>query len=142
MSSAGIGAAQALVRLKAADLTSYLQQQSWIAQPTVQLALPDQVEVSGFLKVPGVDIATGALATFKGRLVPNGSQLLVAVDSLSLGSREAPLLLRSLVAAAVNPLIDLSAYAVPSTIDRVRVDNEAIVMEASGSQLRPIRPAH
>ena len=136
----GIGSARAAVYVKAVDLTAYLEQQRWIARPSVQLLPPDRLEVSGFFKVLGVDLAAGAPATFKGRLVTSGSQLRVAVDSLSLGDREAPGLLKGLVATAVNPLFDLAAYAVPSTVERVRVQDDAILLEASGSQLQTVRP--
>ena len=130
-----IGAARAVVRVKATDLTAYLSQQSWIAQPSVRLSSPDGVIISGLFKVPGVSLAATAPASFRGRLVPNGPQLLVAVDSLSSGEREAPALLRGLVAAAINPLFDLSAYAVPSTIDSIQVQDDAIVIQAAGTQL-------
>lgn len=136
----GIGAAQAGVRIKGADLTAYLQQQSWIAEPSVQLQPPDSVLVSGLLRVPGLSLATSAPAAFRVRLIPDGPRLLVAVDSLAVGSREAPSLLRSLAATAINPLFDLSAYAVPSSIDRVSVEADTIVMEASGSRLKVAPP--
>ena len=132
----GIGAAQAGVRIKAGDLTAYLEQQSWIAQPTVELQPPDSVLVSGLLRVPGLSLATSGQASFRTRLIPEGPRLLVAVDSLAMGSREAPTLLRGLVATAINPLFDLSAYAAPAKIDRVGIEADVIVLEASGSQPR------
>jgi hypothetical protein len=131
-----IGAAQAVARITAVDLQSYLERQSWIAQPQVRLSPPDGVAVSGFLRAPGLGIAPELPASFSGRLLPSGSQLRVAVDALSLGNKEAPSLLRSLVGTVVNPVFDLSAYAVPSSIDRVVVQDDTIELRASGSHLQ------
>ncbi len=131
----GIGAARAVVRVKPDDLTAYLAQQAWIARPSVRLRPPDRLEIGGFLQVPGMPFS-GAAASFVGRLVADGPRLRVVVGSLELAGREAPPLLRSMAEAAINPLFDLSSYAVPSTIDRVDVQDEAIVVEASGSRVQ------
>jgi hypothetical protein len=132
----GIGAARAMVRVTAADLTSYLQQQRWIGQPHVRLSAPDGVVVDGNLTVPGLGHTPSAPALFSGRLAVSGSRLLLVVDSLSIADRQAPPLVRSLVATAINPLLDLSAYAAPSRIDRVAVHADAIQLDASGSQMQ------
>ena len=130
-----IGAAHASVRVRAADLTAYLQQQSWIAAPSVRLSAPDGIVVTGSFKLPGINLALSSLASLRGHFVAEGPRLLVAVDSLSVGDREASALLRGLVATAINPFFDLPAYAVPSTIDRAILDDDAVVVEASGSRL-------
>jgi len=135
----GIGAAQAVVWVSAADLQSYLEQQSWIAQPQVRLVPPNGITVTGSLRIPVGGAALSASTSFSGRLVPSGSQLLIAVDALSLGDRQAPPLLRSLVGTAVNPLFDLSDYAVPSTIDRISVQSGwAMRADAAGLAARPV----
>jgi hypothetical protein len=135
-----IGTAQAVVRVTAADLQSHVERQGWIGQPRVRLLPPDGITVTGLLEVPVAGATLSSSASFTGRLVPSGSRLLIAVDALSLGDRQAPPLLRSWVGAAVNPLFDLSAYAVPSTIDRVSVQDDAIRLEASGSRMQVNRP--
>lgn len=129
-----IGGARATVRVKASDLTAYLAQQNWVSQPSVRLLPSGGVIVSGLFRVPGLDLATGPAAEFRGRLVPDGSRLLVAIDSLHVGERDAPALWRGLLATAVNPLIDLSAFVAPSRIDWVSVQGDSLVLEASGSR--------
>lgn len=134
----GVGAARAVVQVKADDLGAYLARQAWIAQPKVRLRAPDRVEIGGFLQVPGMPVS-GAAATFAGRLVPDGPRLRVVVTALEFAGRDAPPLLRGMAEAAINPLFDLSSYAVPSTIDRVDVQEDAIVIEASGSRMQVLR---
>lgn len=130
-----IGAAQAAVRITAADLSTYLVTQRWIEQPVVSLMPPDIVAVSGVLRVPGLPIVAATQATFRGRLVASGPKLRVAIDALSAGGRSAPPLALVLIETAINPLLDLAAYAVASTIDRVRVESDAIDLVASGTRM-------
>lgn len=130
-----IGAAQAAVRITAADLSTYLKSQRWVEQPVVSLMPPDVVAVSGVLRVLGLPITVETQATFRGRLVASGSKLRVEINGLSAGGRSAPPLALGLIEMAINPLLDLSAYAVPSTIDRVRVEGDAIDLVASGSRM-------
>lgn len=131
-----IGQAQVIIRLQADDLAAYLQQQSWIEQPTVRFTDESQIVVRARLKLPVLGLVTSQDAEFVGRLIPNGSRLLMRVESVRYGDRAAPLVAREMLDQAINPVIDLARYATPSRIDAVRVEVDALIMTASGSQLQ------
>ena len=143
-----IGDATVTAALNASDLTAYLAQQRWIAEPVVRVVAPSAVIVSGKLKLPGVGVDVGVglfptlAAEFRGNLKSHGSQLLLSVDSLRLGDREAPALARGLIEQAINPLFDVAHYAVPARIDRATVEGNAIVVTASGSQMTLLKRQH
>ena len=132
-----IGEASVTVTLSAADLAAYLGERRWIADPVVRVEAPATVIVSGRLKMPGTEVLPPLSGEFRGSLVARGSQLLLSVESLHLGEREAPALARGLIGQAINPLFDLAHYAIPSRIDRVAVEKDVIVVSASGSQITP-----
>ena len=135
-----IGDANVTVTLNASDLAAYLGEQRWIAEPVVRVEAPATVIVSGRLKLPGAEMLPVLSGEFRGALVARGSQLLLNVQSLRLGDREAPAFARSLIEQAINPLFDVANYAVPSRVDRATVESNAIVVSASGSQITaPIR---
>lgn len=131
-----INAATATMQLRATDLSAHLSRQRWIERGSVRLEPPDGIILSGHLRIPGLAVAPPVLAEIRGRLVPSGPQLLLAIDGLSLGAREVPGLARLLVEQAVNPVFDLSAYAAPSQVDRVVIDSDTVRIESSGSRMR------
>ena len=135
-----IGDANVTVTLSASDLAGYLGEQRWIAEPVVRVEAPATVIVSGRLNLTGAGVLPVLSGEFRGSLVARGSQLLLNVESLRLGDHEAPALARSLIGQAINPLFDVAHYAIPSRIDRAKVERNAIVVSASGSQITlPIR---
>nr|MBA3589523.1 hypothetical protein [Methylibium sp.] len=46
-------------------------------------------------------------------------------------------LTRAVLEGTINPILDTSAYAVPSRIDAVEMQGGAMVISASGSELKP-----
>lgn len=130
--------------LSASDLAAYLGQQRWITEPAVRVVAPATVIISGRFKLPGIDasLLPYLVGEIRTTLAPRGSQLLLKVDALRLGDREAPALARSLVEQAINPLFDVAHYAVPSRIDRAAVEGNAIVVAASGSQISLLKRDH
>lgn len=134
-----IGRADAAVFVTAADLGRHLQSQDWIEDPLVRVEAPADIVVSGRLKVPGVPFLATPQGEFRGRLVPRESELLMRVSALSLGDRQAPVLLRAILEQAINPVFDTARYAVPSRIDAVTVQGEALVLQASGAGTMPVR---
>lgn len=135
-----IGAASAVVQVAAADLARFVERRGWLANPEVRLLPPDAVELTGSLRVPGLALggaeARWPTGSLRGRLVPDGPRLLLTVDVLRLGDRDLPALARGVLAAVANPLLDLSAHAVPARLDRVEVRDGVLRLEASGSALR------
>ena len=128
--------ARARLRLQAADLAEYLGRR-WIEAPEVRFGDAGEIVVIGRLRVPRLASTVGPPAEFRGRLVPRGAQLLLAVETLRLGDRAAPALALGLVEAAINPLFDAAAHPIPARFDRVAAEGDALVIEASGSRLPP-----
>ena len=74
---------------------------------------------------------------FRGRLLPQGSQLRLTVDAVRIAGFEATELTRSVLEGTINPLFDASAYAAPTRIDSAQVQGDAMVITASGSRVVP-----
>lgn len=140
-----IGNANVSVTLSASALAAYLGRQRWIAEPVVRVVAPATVIVSGrltlTLTLAGLGQALGlspvSMGEFRGHLTTHESQLLLGVDSVRLDDREAPAFARRLIEQGINPLFDVGGYSVPSRIDSVKVERNAIVVIASGSQIIP-----
>lgn len=136
-----VGTAKATLQLRADDLTAYLEKQRWIDRPTVRFVAPAGIVVEARLQLPGLALPAAFGVEFRGRLIPAESKLLLAVDGLNLGDRAAPWLARSLIEQAINPLLDLSAHALPARIDSVEVEGDALALRASGSRIALRRDA-
>ena len=139
-----IADANVTATLSASDLAAYLDQQRWITESAVRVVAPATVIVSGRFKLPGTGLSLlpSLVGEIRTTLAPRGSQLLLKVDALRLGDREAPALARNLIEQAINPLFDVEHYAVPSRIDRAAVEGNSIIVAASGSQISLLKRDH
>ena len=135
-----IGDASVSLHLLASDLRDYLATQQWLERPSVSFSAPADITIRARLTIPGVP-GLGAPAEFRGRLLARGSALVLGIEAMSFGDRGAPLLVRSLVEQAINPIFDAGQYAVPSRLDSAAVEADALVIRASGSRLTVFRPA-
>jgi LmeA-like phospholipid-binding len=130
-----IGAANGTLRLKASDLADYLRQPAWIEEPAVRFEGMSQVIISGRLKVPGLALTSNSTAEFRGVLAPRESQMVMRVESLRYGDRQAPSIALGFIEQLINPVFDVARNAVPSHIDAVMVEGDTLVINASWSQL-------
>jgi hypothetical protein len=130
-----IGGANGRLWLRAGDLADYLRQRAWIEEPAVRFDGASQVIVSGRLKLPGLALASESRAELRGVLTPRQAQILMRVESLRYSGTEAPSIMRGIVEQVINPVFDVAKYAVPSQIDAVAVEGDAIIIDVSGSQL-------
>lgn len=133
-----IGAAQAEVRLRAGDVAAFLQKQGWVDGPAVGFTGRNGIVVTGRPMMAGYMAPALGTAEFRGRLLPQGSQLRLTVDSVRIAGFEATELTRAVLEETINPLFDASAYAAPTQIDsaEVQADNTMLI-RASGSRLKP-----
>ena len=130
-----VGDARLLLRLKVDDVAAYLGSSEWIDRPAVRVSAPDKVFISGRLKIAGVALGSVATADLEGRLQARDTQLRLGLDALSWRGQSAPALVRALVEQAINPILNVAPYAIPTRIDSAVVDGDAIVITASGSNL-------
>lgn len=130
-----VDAASGSVRIAAADLAEYLSRRGWNEEPQVAFLEPDRLTITGVPRVGGLAVPLRRGAEFQGRLRADGARLMLVVDRLRLGDRDAPALVRAIVERAVNPLFDASPYPLPERIDAVAVEGDAVRIAASGSRL-------
>ena len=123
------------LRVRAADLTAFLDRSGWIDDARVTLAAPDRIRVSGRPRIAGIALPAGDAIEIEGRLFAAGTQLRLALDRLRIGNTSAPPLVRGLVEGAFNPLFDAAGHPLPAQVDAVAVDAEALRIAASGSRL-------
>ncbi|MBA3592023.1 LmeA family phospholipid-binding protein [Methylibium sp.] len=137
-----IGDAQASAHVRAADLAAFLRRQGWVQGATVTFSGRNGITVTGRPSMAGFTTAPAlGNAEFRGRLLPQGSQLRLAVDAVRIAGFEATELTRAVLEGTINPILDTSAYAVPSRIDAVEMQGGAMVIRASGSGLKPAAAA-
>jgi hypothetical protein len=134
-----IGEAGVSVRLAASDLAAHLVAQPWLRRPSVRFTPPADITVEARLTLPGVAGLASPPAQFRGHLMPRGSTLVLGIDAMSFGDRDALPIFRGLVEQAINPIVDVGDYAVPSRVDSVTVEGDELVIRASGSALT-VRP--
>lgn len=130
-----VGDARLSLRLKVDDVAAYLGSSEWIDRPAVRVSAPDKVFISGRLKIAGIALGPTSSADLEGRLQARDSQLRLTLDALSWRGQTAPALVRALVEQAINPILNVAQYALPSRIDSAVVEGDAIVITASGSNL-------
>lgn len=130
-----VGDARLSLRLKVDDVAAYLGSSEWIDRPAVRVSAPDKVFISGRLKIAGIALGPTSSADLEGRLQARDSQLRLTLDALSWRGQTAPVLVRALVEQAINPILNVAQYALPSRIDSAVVEGDAIVITASGSNL-------
>ena len=130
-----LGEARLSLRLKVDDVAAYLGSSEWIDRPAVRLSAPDKIFISGRLKIAGIPLGATSAADLEGRLQARGTQLRLGVDALSWRGQAAPALVRAVVEQAINPILNVSQYAVPTRIDSAVVEGDAITITASGSNM-------
>ena len=130
-----LGEARLSLRLKVDDVVAYLGSSEWIDRPAVRVSAPDKIFISGRLKIAGITLGASSAADLEGRLQARDTQLRLSVDALSWRGQAAPALVRALVEQAINPILDVSQYAVPTRIDSAVVEGDAIIITASGSNM-------
>lgn len=130
-----IGNAKLQAHVRSKDLAAYLVDRGWVENARVSLKQAAEVIVTGVPRIAGFVVPGIAPVEFRGRALARGSQLRLSVDSVRIGGFEAPAFVRVLFEERLNPIFDTSTYAVPSTIDFVRVEGDALAVSASGVQV-------
>ena len=128
-----VGEAHGQVKLVAGDLAEYLRLSGWLDRATVRFEPPNRIVATGIPSVAGIPVMSRGESEFQGRLFAQGSQVLLTVDYLRLGSVEATPVVCLVLRAALNPLFDISGYPLPTRIDSVQVRDGALLILASGS---------
>ncbi|HEU4458039.1 MAG TPA: hypothetical protein VFR90_02835 [Methylibium sp.] len=136
-----IGDAQVEVRLRAGDVAGFLRSQGWVDGAAVGFTGRDGIVVSGRPMMNGYVAPGLGAAEFRGRLLPQGSQLRLAVDAVRIAGFEATEIARAVLEGTINPIVDAQAYAVPARIDDAAVsEGNVMVVRASGSRVVPVAP--
>jgi hypothetical protein len=133
-----IGDAQVEVRLRAGDVAGFLRKQGWVEGAAVGFTGRNGIVVTGQPVMQGYTAPALGIVEFRGRLVPQGSQLRLTVDAVRIAGFEATELTRAVLEGTINPLFDAQAYAAPAQIDDAQVQpDNTMLIRASGSRLRP-----
>lgn len=130
-----VGSAVLSVDLLADDLAAFLSARGWSRDVQVSFAAPNTITATGRVGLPGS--GTSVLAEFSGRVRPMGTQLYLDIDAMSLGPVAASPVVRLLLQAAVNPLFDISGFAMPARIESVQIEGAVLRFRASGANLVP-----
>lgn len=133
-----IANAQVEVRLRAGDVAGFLRKQGWVEGAAVGFIGRNGIVVTGQPVMQGYTAPALGSVEFRGRLLPQGSQLRLTVDAVRIAGFEATELLRAVLEGSINPIFDAQAYAVPSQIDDAQVQpDNTLLIRASGSRIKP-----
>jgi len=136
-----VGDAQVEVRLRAGDVAGFLRARGWVEGAAVGFTGRNGIVVTGRPALQGATLPALGEVEFRGRLLPQGSQLRLTVDAVRVAGFEATELARAVLEATINPLFDAQAYAAPSQIDDAQVSSDngdnTMLIRASGSRIQP-----
>ena len=130
-----LAAASGMLQVRAADLAEHLRERGWVDDARVVLEAPDRIAISGTPRISGLPVTIREGVELRGRLVAQGAQLRLVIESVRVGTMQAPPFVRALLERTVNPLFDSTPYPLPARFDAVAVDGETIRISASGSRL-------
>ncbi len=135
-----LGAGSARARILAIDIAEFLDAKPGLDKVTVTLDPPDEIVVSGRPSMAGYTLPRAVTLKVRGRLVAEGNELKLEVNDLRAAGFSVGAIPKFVLEKAINPVIDLSALPVSSQISWVTVNEDAIVVEATGgSTLRANR---
>lgn len=124
--------ATATARITPAALGAFLETQDGVREAAVSLRPPDAATVRVRPDIEGVRLPAGVALEATGRLRSEGGELRFEVEEVrALGADLGGYVARR-VSDALNPLADLSGTTPPLTVTGVRVEADAVVLEATG----------
>ena len=127
-----IGAADAVVRVLANDVSIFLQSRPGVSDVHTQFMGSNEVSISARPSIAGLPLPAATRIQLTGNFVPDGPRLTLKVTRLTAAGIALGRLPQSLLESAINPIIDLSRLPAPAQIDAVRIENAALVIQASG----------
>ena len=127
-----IGAVDALARVLPRDIASFLDERPGLDAVDVQFYGNGEIVVRAQPSVAGFTLPAGVRVSMRGYLVPDGPRLKLEISDLRAAGFAVGLLPQAALQVLVNPIVDLSSLPAPTQIARVRVEGEALVIEASG----------
>lgn len=133
----GVGSAVLTVDLLADDLAAFLSTRGWSRDVQVSFVAPNSIAATGRVTLPGARSGFNVPAEFSGRVRAVGTQLYLDIDALALGPVAASPVVRLLLQAAINPLFDISGFAMPARIESVQIEGAVMRFRALGADLVP-----
>ena len=125
-----VDAARATARVLAADLAAYLEAQRGVADATVTVAAPDRASVRLEGQLRGLRVPVGA--EVRGRLRADEGRVRLDVESVRAAGIGLGGAVAREVSARINPVVDLTDEELALEVTAVRVENGAVVLEATG----------
>ena len=128
-----VSSADTLVRVLTTDVAAFLEKRRELDLLSLTFAEPDVISLTVRPVLFGFVLPRVASVNVEGRLVPRGGELQLRVDSLRIAGVATGRVPAYVVQQMINPIVDFSALPVPSEIQSVRVQGNALIVRALGS---------
>jgi LmeA-like phospholipid-binding len=127
-----LGGADARARVLADDIANFLNARQGLAAVEVQFHGSDEISISAQPSLASLALPSGARVRVRGYLVPDGARLKLEIADLRVVGFSVGTLPKAALELLINPIVDLSRLPVPARITSVRVENNALMIEANG----------
>ena len=124
--------ARGTVRLVPADLAAFLETREGVREASVRLEAPDRATIRVRPDLGGVSLPAGVAAEVSGRLAGAGGEVRFEVEDVRAVGLDLGGAVARRLSDAINPLADLGSTRPALTVTSVRVENGALVVEATG----------
>ncbi len=128
-----VDSAYATARITAPDLAAFLEAQGNVRDASITLREPDEATIRVRPEFGGIALPHGIEATVTGRLEADGGRVRFVVSDVEAAGLDLGAAAARRLSDAINPLIDLSDTEVRLQITSVRVENGAVLLEATGN---------
>lgn len=129
-----LSVATAQARVLATDIAAFLQARPGLDNVNVTLHPPYEIIVDARPSIAGYALPKAAMVKVRGQLVAEVSEINLEVIDLRAAGFPVGAIPRFVLEKLINPIVDLSALPVPSQVASVKVTDDAVIVEASGSQ--------
>ena len=126
----GADSAQATATLLASDLSAYLDRQRGVGDARITLQAPDRARVRVEGEIRGVRLPVAAEVS--GRLATREGTVWLDVEDVRAGGVGLGGALAGQLEERINPIVDLTDESLVLRVTGVRVEGDALVLEATG----------
>jgi hypothetical protein len=124
--------ARGTVRITAADLVDFLGERQGVREATLTLSSPDRATIRLRPELGGLPVPRGVTAEATGRLRAEDGHVHFEVEAVRAGGLDLGSAAARTLSDTINPLVDLTDRPGRLRVRAVRVENGALILDATG----------
>lgn len=127
-----VDSTRASARITALALVDFLESKDGVREATLSLRAPDEATLRVRPELGGLPVPRGIRAEVTGRLEASGSRVRFVVSDVEAAGFNLGTAAARRLSEVINPLVDLADLNDNLEVTSVRVEGDAVVLEASG----------